>query len=216
MKTELHVLNEPWTEQRAGGEDSERALRGTADRLYVQLVLAANNELLPPTWTPRRFFRYLRWAWMIEGGSQYFAGHVPLYRAAVLNRLRAGNRPAFPPSRRDAVILGGTVFDLLEQERGIAACELMVQRLRRGGPRANLELAFEAPVHRVEREWRAYLEELASPRAGELGTSISELDAGLDAGTSELRLEEPEDWLEDLEADLVEGPDEQDRGGAGR
>src|SRR4029079_17273900 len=125
---------ERWTDQRAGGPDSERALRGTAERLYVQLVLAANNERLPPVWTPRRFLRYLRWAWLIEGGAQYFAGQVSLFRPAVLNRLREGGRPTFPPSRRDAVILGGTVFDLLERERGPLACELIVQRLRREGP----------------------------------------------------------------------------------
>ncbi|MGZ5333218.1 MAG: hypothetical protein ACXWD7_04860, partial [Solirubrobacterales bacterium] len=108
MATELHVLNERWTDQRAGGPDSERALRGTAERLYVQLVLAANNEVLPPIWSPRRFLRYLRWAWLIEGGAQYFSGQVALFRPAVLNRLREGGRPSFPPSRRDAVILGGT------------------------------------------------------------------------------------------------------------
>jgi hypothetical protein len=164
MLTEVHTLNEPWLEQRAGGEDSERALRGTAERLYVQIVLAANNPLLPPLWTPRRFLRYLRWAWMIEGGAQYFSGQVPLFKAAVLNRLRAGSSPPkFPPSRRDAVILGGTVFDLLERERGPAACELLVQRLRRNGPRGNLELAFEADIREIEEAWRIHLDELASP-----------------------------------------------------
>ncbi len=97
MATELHVLNEQWTEQRAGGEDSERALRGTAERLYVQVVLAANNPALPPIWSPRRFLRYLRWAWMIEGAAQYFSGQVPLFRPAVLNRLgSAGGRGSRP------------------------------------------------------------------------------------------------------------------------
>gem|GEM_PF-6250807 len=28
---------------------------------------------------------------------------------------REGDRPAFPPTRRDALILGGTVFDLLDR-----------------------------------------------------------------------------------------------------
>jgi hypothetical protein len=209
MATELHVLNEPWIEQRAGGEDSERALRGTADRLYVQLVLAANNELLPPVWTPRRFLRYLRWAWMIEGGAQYFSGQVPLFRAAVLNRLRGGRKPSFPPSRRDAIILGGTVFDLLEQERGTAACELIVQRLRRGGPGASLELAFEAPLRRIESEWRVYLEELVSPGAGEIGASLTELDARLETGSTSLEVDAP-DWL-DSGGESVEDPDHERR-----
>ena len=63
----------PYIERRAAGEDSLEALRGTAERLYAQIVLAANNTALPPPWTPRRFARYLRWAWLVEGGAQYFA-----------------------------------------------------------------------------------------------------------------------------------------------
>jgi hypothetical protein len=203
MATELHVLNERWTEQRAGGADSERALRGTAERLYVQLVLAANNEVLPPTWTPRRFLRYLRWAWLIEGGAQYFSGQVPLFRPAVLNRLREGGRPSFPPSRRDAVILGGTIFDLLEQERGSVACELMVQRLRRDGPKANLELAFEARLRSIELAWRDHLDELVNPSEREIGASLSELDTGL----SELE-SGPRPRRSRSGGELVEDPDE--------
>ena len=60
-------------------------------------MLAANNPALPPMWTPRRFATYLRWAWLIEGAAQYFAGQTSLYRAAVITRLREGDRPAFPP-----------------------------------------------------------------------------------------------------------------------
>ena len=38
MATELHVLNDHHMERRAAGEDSLEALRGTAERLYAQLV----------------------------------------------------------------------------------------------------------------------------------------------------------------------------------
>src|SRR5215218_10243831 len=123
MSTELHVLNDVHMERRAAGEDSREALLGTAERLYAQLVVAANNRDLPPSWTPRRFARYLTWAWLVEGAAQYFARQVGFYRAAVIRRLRESARPSFPPSRRDAVILGGTIFDLLETEQGPDACE---------------------------------------------------------------------------------------------
>ena len=53
MATELHVLNDHHMERRAAGDDSLEALRGTAERLYAQLVVAANNSALPPAWTPR-------------------------------------------------------------------------------------------------------------------------------------------------------------------
>jgi hypothetical protein len=56
-------------------------------------VLGANNERLPPPWGPRRFARYLRWAWLIEGAAQYYSGQVPLFRAAVIRRMREGAPP---------------------------------------------------------------------------------------------------------------------------
>ena len=103
MARELHVLNDDYLDKRAAGEDSLAALRGTAERLYAQIVIGSNNHSLPPPWGPRRFSRYLRWSWLVEGGAQYFAGQVPLFRPAVQTRMRAGNPPVFPPSapRRD-------------------------------------------------------------------------------------------------------------------
>jgi hypothetical protein len=163
MATELHVLNDPHMEKRAAGDDSREALRGTAERLYAQLVIGANNPDLPPSWTPRRFVRYLSWAWLAEGGAQYFARQVGLYRAAVIRRLRESSRPSFPPSRRDAVILGGTIFDLLETERGGEACEQLASRLLPGGARATLEAAFEARIGEIESAWRDYLREIVRP-----------------------------------------------------
>jgi len=175
MGEEIHILDDEWIERRAAGEDSLRALRGTAERMYCQLVLAANNQSLPPRWTPRRFFAYLQWAWLIEGGSQYFTGQTHLFRAAVITRLRDGGRPSFPPSRRDAVILGGTIFDLLHRHGGPDACEMLVSRLRRQGPQGNLELAFEARVRDIERAWRAHLDEILyrhEPEGGPSGREI--------------------------------------------
>jgi hypothetical protein len=166
MASELHVLNDPHTERRAAGEDSREALRGTAERLYAQLVVAANNPALPPSWTPRRFARYLGWAWLVEGAAQYFARQVGLYRAAVIRRLRESARPSFPPSRRDAILLGGTLFDLLEEERGPEACVELALHLHSGGAEPTLEAAFEAPAAEIEAAWRDYLRETARPPVG--------------------------------------------------
>ena len=47
MASELHVLNDHYLDRRAAGEDSTAALRGTAERLYVQVVVGANNDRLP-------------------------------------------------------------------------------------------------------------------------------------------------------------------------
>ncbi len=163
MAHELHVLSDPYMERRAAGDESLRALYGTASRLYAQIVVAANNPSLPPAWGPRRFARYLRWAWLVEGAAQYFAGQVQMFRPAVIRRLREGSRPSFPPTPRDAVILGGTVFDLLEGERGPGACERMVGSLHHHGPAGNIESAFDVRFKGVERAWRDYLRELSAP-----------------------------------------------------
>jgi hypothetical protein len=186
MAGEIHTLNDDWLERRSAGEDSLRALRGTAERMYCQIVLAANNEELPPMWTPRRFITYLRWAWLIEGAAQYFTGQTSLYRAAVITRLREGERPAFPPSRRDALILGGTIFDLLDRHAGPEACARMASRLHREGPPGNLELAFDSRMREIERAWRAHLDEILYPQAESLeAPSLSDameqpdLDLGL-------------------------------------
>ena len=167
MESELHVLNDESLEGRAAGADSLAALRGTAERLYAQIVLGANNERLPPPWRIRGFARYLRWAWLIEGGAQYFAGQAPVFRAAVATRMRERRPPSFPPSARDAMIMGGTIFELLEHERGRDACQVLVSRLRRSGVRASIELAFGTPAGKVERTWREYLRQLPSRRLGD-------------------------------------------------
>ena len=81
----------------------------------------------------------------------------------MIRRLRESARPSFPPSRRDAVILGGTIFDLLETERGPEACERLALQLLPGGSRPTLEAAFDAPVDEIEAAWRDYLREIARP-----------------------------------------------------
>ena len=120
---------------------------------------------MPPAWGPRAFARYLRWAWLIEGGAQYYAGQSSSFRTAVLRRLNEGPEPSFPPSARDAVILGGSIFDLLDREVGPHACDLLVSRLARA-PRPALENAFGVGMEVIEPAWRDHV----AGRAGARGT----------------------------------------------
>lgn len=154
---ELHTLNDSALEARAGGPDSLRALQGTAARLYAQVVLAANLDEAPPPWGPRSLRRYVQWAWLIEGASQYFSRQVASFRPAVGRRLADGPTPSFPPAARDAIILGGTVFDLLDRMVGLHACQLLASRLRKDGSSQAIEVAFGESLGVVEREWRDYL-----------------------------------------------------------
>jgi hypothetical protein len=171
-RAELHTLNDAALERRAGGADSLRALLGTSERLYAQLVLASNNPKIPPPWGPRAFFRYVRWAWLVEGAAQYYSGQFANLRPALLRRLNEGRRPSFPPSARDAIVLGASVFDLLDREVGRHACDLLVGRLPKSGPGTALENAFGARMTEIEPRWHAHLDELAggATSSGRLGS----------------------------------------------
>ena len=155
---EIHVLAPEALERRASGVPGSReALRLTPRHEYAHLVLGANNPSLPPPFSPATFRRYVRGAWLCEGAAAHFSGQVPHLRAAVARRLREGGRPAFPPAARDAWVLGGTVFALLEHEHGPGACVALAGAPVHAGGKEAVEAAFERPVGSVERSWTAHL-----------------------------------------------------------
>ena len=158
-QAEIHVLTPAALETRASRvAGSREALLRTPLREYTHLVLAVNNHALPPPFSVASFARYLRWAWLCEGAAVHFSGQGPHLRAAVARRLREGGRPAFPPSARDAALLGGTIFALLERGAGARACVDLVERLDPAGAQNALERAFQRPLGEVELDWRRYLE----------------------------------------------------------
>jgi hypothetical protein len=155
---EIHVLSAATLEERASGvAGSREALRLTPLKEYAHIVLGANNPGLPPPFTPPSFSRYLRWAWLCEGAAAYFSGQIDFLRPAIARRLREGGKPDFPPTARDATLLGGTVFTLLDETHGEHACVDLALRLDQGGGRAAIERAFGSPAARVEHAWREHL-----------------------------------------------------------
>jgi hypothetical protein len=155
---EIHVLSGAALEERASRVPGSReALERAPLHEYAHLAIAAGNPALPPPFGPRGFSRYLRWAWLIEGAATWLAGQVPHLRAAVARRLREGRKPAFPPSARDALVLGGSVYALLEQTAGPGACVALTSALDGRGPRPAIERAFELPFLEVEARWRDHL-----------------------------------------------------------
>lgn len=157
---EIHVLSPAALEKRASGTPGSRAaLLRTPRHEYAHLVIGANDPLLPPPFSPRAFRRYVRTAWLSEGAATYLAGQVPHLGAAVVRRLREGPPPSLPPAPRDALVLGGTVFALLERERGVRACLDLIATGARLEPVDAIEGAFGRPVASVQRTW---LDELRS------------------------------------------------------
>ena len=160
---EIHVLSPPALERRASGvPGSRQALLLSPEHEYSHLVVGANNPELPPPFSPTAFRRYVRWAWLAEGAATWLSGQVPHLRPAIVRRLREGGRPSFPPDVRDAMLLGGTVFDLLEREHGPkAAAALATSSLDRGA-RSVLVDAFGRQLAGVERDWRDSLASLSA------------------------------------------------------
>jgi hypothetical protein len=158
-RSEIHVLAPEALEERASTVPGSReALMLSPLHEYAHLVVGANNGALPPPFTPASFTRYLRWAWLCEGAATWLSGQARHLRPAIARRLREGPRPEFPPNARDAPLLGGTVFALLEQGAGPAACaELASSPLRGDRSAAAVEQAFARPRPEVERDWRDYL-----------------------------------------------------------
>ena len=163
-RREIHVLAPGALEERASAVPGSReALLLGPLHEYAHVVIGANNPALPPPFTPRSFARYLRWAWVCEGAATHLAGQTEHLRPGIARRLREGDRPQFPPPARDAVLLGGTVFALLEEERGIDECVRLAARPPSAGGEAAIQQAFGRPASDVEADWRVRLDEL---RAG--------------------------------------------------
>jgi len=155
---EVHTLAPDALRKLAAGPDSRQALMLTPKRTYTLLVVGSSNPLLPPPFRPSTYRNYWRLAWLAEGAAQYFSGQLPHLRAAIARRLR-GPTPSFPPGPRDAALLGGSVFDLLAEERGVDACVSLA--VDPDAHESSLESVFEKPLAALRERWRSHVEELA-------------------------------------------------------
>jgi hypothetical protein len=167
-RAEIHVLAPRVLRARASAvAGSLDLLLLTPAAMYVHLLVAASNPDLPPPFTVGSFIRRQRWAWLAEGAAQYFSGQTGHVRPAIGRRLREGGAPAFPPAPRDAMLLGGSIFDLLAEEEGErAAVSLATRPLPAGGADAALTRAFAGRTLRdTEGVWRGHLGRLAAAGA---------------------------------------------------
>jgi hypothetical protein len=160
---EIHVLSPVVLRQRASNVPGSReAMQLAPLHEYAHLVVGANNANLPPPFNPGSFRRYLRWAWLCEGAATWLSGQAKFLGPAIARYMHEGNRPLFPPKARDAMLLGGTVFGLLEREQGRRAGVELATRLHPDGANAAIERAFGGHRFEVEAAWRRYLTELAT------------------------------------------------------
>src|SRR4051794_6177750 len=160
---ELHVLAPRLLAQRASNvEGSLEMLMLAPPALLARHALAVRHPGFPPPLGPLRLRRWMRSAWFVEGGAQWLAGQTRHVRPAVTRRLHEGGKPSFPPSPADALLLGGTVVDLLARQEGERAAGAAARR----GPDALLREAFPGRgLRRTEDAWRSHLNRIADPSA---------------------------------------------------
>jgi hypothetical protein len=164
---EIHVLAPDALRRRASrAPGSLEALRLAPLHEYTHLAVGRSNPDLPPPFSPRSFRGYLRWAWLCEGAATYFSGQDRHLRPPIARRLREGPQPTLPPTARDATLLGGAVFSLLEKAAGPERCvELARSTLGQSAAETVLEKAFGRPVGELAGAWRDHLEEVGEPQA---------------------------------------------------
>jgi len=162
-RDEVHMLEPSRLEARASAvPGSHEMLELSAPALYARRVIDLSNRDLAQRRTPRRGRQELRWAWLLEGAARWFSGQTDYARPAIARRLHEGSRPSFPPGLRDALLLGGTVIDLLARERGQQAAATLASHLHPQGPRGALSRAFGGqPFRDTEAAWRSHLNRLA-------------------------------------------------------
>jgi hypothetical protein len=142
---------------------SREMLELTPAALYARRVINESNDGLRRRAAPGRVRAQLRWAWLLEGAARWFAGQTDYARPAIARRLHDGEPPSFPPGVRDALLLGGTVIDLLAREQGEQAAVELACRLDPRGPTAALVSAFGGrPLRHTEQVWRSQLQRLVA------------------------------------------------------
>ena len=152
---EIHVLAPRVLAQRASNVEGSLELL-----MRAPSALLAKRRLAPAR-TGRLRRKPADVPWRLEGAAQFFSGQTKHIRPAVVLRTHERPAPSFPPGRRDALLLGGTVFDLLQREEGDDAC---LELARAPDPARALERAFHGrPMRRTEQAWRSHLNRLARP-----------------------------------------------------
>jgi hypothetical protein len=154
---ELHVLSPRLLAERASNvEGSLEMLMLAPSGLLARRALAARHPGFPPPLGPRRLARWMRSAWFVEGAAQWLSGQTKHVHPAVNRRLREGPAPDFPPGRADALLLGGSVFDLVAREEGDRAAIAAV----RAGPGKALDFFGHRSRRHTEAAWRSHLARL--------------------------------------------------------
>lgn len=162
-RSEIHLLAPRVLASRASSvPGSLEMLLLAPAALYAQLACGNLNPALPPPLRPASALALARNAWIAAGCGQWLSGQTAHARPAIARRLKEGDRPAFPPGAGDALLLGGSVFDLLAAEQGSHAAVSLATTEPADDARKTILRAFPGRSFTdTEGVWRAHLARLA-------------------------------------------------------
>lgn len=160
---ELHVLAPSALRDRASRVTGSFEMLALAPAsLYARRVVSAANRELRDARAAGSIWHNLRWSWLFEGCSRWLSGESGYSQNVVGGYLRAGHRPHFPPSMREAPLLASSLIELVAERHEQRGVVRLASRLHSGGVDAALASAFPGQaLGTIENEWRSRLRRLA-------------------------------------------------------
>ena len=172
-----------------------RLLRGTAGHISMREALErapacglAHLALghLNPGLSLHRALRRRQWLWLAWGAGQTLVGQVPMLASTIAVRRRERRALTLPPPARDAVVLGGSLVELVLRERGLTGLVALLRDPLPPSPEAWIGRALSGlgPTERDVR-WRMLLDELDRTRTAVLAEATAAAAAAAEAARAE-------------------------------
>ncbi len=135
-----------------------------------------------PALSLQRTLRNRSWFWLAWGAGQTLVGQVPLLATSIAIRRRERRAMTIPPPMRDAVVLGGSLVELVLRERGLTALVQLLREPLPPTPQAWIGQALPGlgPTERDVR-WRMLLDELDAQRTAALAEAAAEESAAAES-----------------------------------
>jgi hypothetical protein len=159
----------------ARGSEGHISMREALERApacgLAHMALAHAN----PGLSLQRTLRKRDWLWLAWGAGQSLVGQVPMLASSIAVRRRERRSLAIPPPARDAVVLGGSLVELVLRERGLTGLVALLRDPLPPSPQAwiNRALSGLGPTERDVR-WRMLLDELDRTRTAVLAEKAAE------------------------------------------
>lgn len=180
----------------ARGAESHISLRDAMERQpacgLAHLALGYAN----PGLSLQRALRRRAWFWLAWGAGQTLVGQVPMLASVIAVRRRERRGLSLTPPMRDAVILGGSIVELVLRERGLTALTHLLREPLPPSPEGWIGRALPGlgPTEREVR-WRMLLDDLDRRREAILAEAHAKA-----AAEAEARIAEEERMASAMEA----------------